>query len=297
MEHKSGLQKYEADKLALLGMFVLGLFIAYLISAARYGWPRSAAIELTTQIKKRGITSILEQTGMEKFFLVRNPAGRVAGFTIEVFARNKENQRFHIQSASHYYIKGLYTEEQKTFFQTDDHLEEFSWRSNTVTPRGSKVRTLSLSRGGKLTIRQSGRRPKVQFEIGPATLPNTVLDLVFTQMLEDELDKIILDVIQSDGSIVQTIIYRDNSEYSDTAEKKRMYKFRLEIAQRKGLIEEFYLDSNKRISSITLAGRRNYSFQRSSISEILKYFPEKAQYLLNREMELKPEDKFLPQAR
>jgi len=297
MEYDSGLQKYGADKLALLGMFILGLFIAYLISTARYDWPRSAAIEMTNRIKNKGLSSILAKTGWEKFFLVKDAHGRPAGFTMEIFIEERKNQRFNIKSAAHYYIKGLYTEEQKTFFQTNEHLEEFLWQSRTITPRGSKLRVISLSKDSILTIRQSEPRPKITFKIKPATLPSPVLDLAFSQMLEGKIDKIALDVIQSNGSVVPMLISRENIKSSENEKQNRKYKFRLEIPLRRNFLQYIYLDGNKKISGIIMKRPRKYVLERGTVSEILKYFPDKASYLFDREMEPESEDEFFPQMR
>lgn len=297
MDYYQALHKYGADKLALLGMFVLGLLVAYLISATRYGWPRSAAIELTDRIKGLGISSIQEKEEMEKFFLVKDSAGRVAGFTIEIFSEDKQSERFDVEYASHYYIKGRYSEQQKAFFQSGDHLEEFIWRSETVTPGGTKAVVIKLSKNGMLTVTRADGRASSSFKIGRATLPSTVLDLVFGQMLETGVDEIILDIIRAQGSIVQMLISREDIEDADSSRPGREYKFRVDIAHRQEITRYVYLDSDKKISGIILQGRRKYELERSRVSEIREYFPDKVDYLSDREDEPETEDKLLQQVR
>lgn len=279
-------KKYEADKIALLGFFIIGLVIAGFMTSSRYTGPLKAGSELVAEIKRKGISTFLDSRGRQTFFLIRNPRGRVIGFTMDVFTDSASDPRFYIQSASLLYIRGKYGREQVTFFKSDNSFNEFPWRSETAGPAGRSGTDVLLGEDGLLTVTKSGPSKTLPgYKPGPASIPNFLVDLVFAQMLESGRSKIIVDIIEPAGTTTAALISRIETRHPAAAEERAACVLKLELLNNRGFSEEVYFDGQGKISKILLQHNGTYLLERTTAETVLGQFPERADFILqNSEM-------------
>ncbi|MHC4574666.1 MAG: hypothetical protein ACYS76_11140 [Planctomycetota bacterium] len=276
-------RKYEADKIALLGLFAGGLLIAYLITSARYTGPRKAGTELVAEVKRKGISAFLDRLGRRSFFLIRNAAGRPIGFTMDTFTDSPSDPKFTIQSAGLLYIKGRYGQEQVMSFQSNDRLDQFAWKSEVAGPTGRSGTEIVLGEDGVLTVTELTPEQKTQSSRpGPASIPNFLLDLVFTQLLETGHKKVIVDTIDTDGRIVEVAISKTQNTASRASQNQAAYKLSADSLDQRPFSQQVYFDDQGRISKILLQHDGVYLFERTSVESILDKFPERADYLLHK---------------
>jgi hypothetical protein len=273
--------KYEADKIALLGLFIVGLLIAGFITSARYSRPRKAGAKVVDQIKRKGISGYLDDQLWQSCFLISNAKGTLIGFAMDVFTSSPTDLKLNIKAAGLLYTRGRFGREQAMSFQSDNSFAEFSWRSETAAPPARTGTRITLEQDGVLTVTKFNQDTKQHsYKPGSSAIPDFLLDFVFTQMLESDYPKIIVDTITADGKIVEVAVSKAGTEDSRPSQTEAPYKLNVDFLGEPRISQQVYLDSRKRIVQI----RRNgtYLFERTSTDDILKQFPEQADRILQR---------------
>lgn len=257
-----------------------------------------AGSKIIAEIKNKGLSLLLNNQNRENFFLIKNAAGRTIGFTMDVFSAGNQTAPtpdyptgppLNIQSAGFLYIRGRYHHEQVTFLQSNNRFENFTIKSETSSPAGrspSAVSSARPNRGTETTLETSGVMTVRKFDgaqaltkakschPGPAAIPDAFLELLFSQMLDSYHKKIIADIIEPDGTITPVLI--SGTEAAGDAE----YVLTMELLNGRGFYEQVHLDHQKQISKRLLQQEDAYILERTSRENILKEFPERADFIL-----------------
>jgi hypothetical protein len=268
-----------------------------------------AGIEVVAEIKNKGLDHFLvshypagpqntvrsDKQSRESFFLIKDAGGHSIGFTMEVLIRaaslqndlkaepvgSAPNTQLSIQGASFNYLRGLYDREQSSFFQSDNSFDEFAWKSRTSSIDGISGTEIFLGEDDIMTVKEFGTRPREKvYRIGPAAIPDVLSELVFGPLLDSGHEKIFVDIIQAEGTILP--IFISKAERKDfAAEKDVASVFTVEFLDGQGFSEWLYLDEQRRISKRLLRRGRIYLLERSSAEDIADEFSERADPILN----------------
>jgi hypothetical protein len=309
-----------------------------------------AGSEIIAEIKSKGIDSFLgsprasagdkQGQNREAFFLIKDVRRRTIGFRMDVlscrFARLPDAMRdfgdsaaessqelvalvdsgqeaqLNIQAVGLLYIRGRSAREQTMFFQSRNNFDEFAWKSEASSSAGKRSVEMVLGEAGVMTVREYGPRPKERnYRLSAAAIPKVLLDLAFSQLLERDDERIIVDIIEADGKIIPTLVSRIDVEDPVAAEsdpvlqrgqngggemgteQKVAYVLKMEPLDGGGFSEQLYLDAQRRISKRLLRSPKAikgvwgplrqkgmYTLQRCSVEDILRQFPERADYIL-----------------
>lgn len=258
----------------------------------------------------------LDNRSWESLFLIKDARGRSIGFTMDVliaapvlqeerktgpldFGRDAQN----VQAASFYYIRGRYNREQATFFQGRNNLDEFTWKSETSGIGGRSSAEVVLDGAGVITVSSpsgvhrtaTGRKFGVKaedksYQIGSAAIPDIFGELTFSQMLDSNHEEILVDIIEADGTIMPVLISRIEKNgsaagqfFSEAAAQEQVsYVLRLELLDGRGFSEQMYLDDQRRILKRLLRREGIYILERTSAETILREFPERGDYILQK---------------
>ena len=231
-----------------------------------------AGTEIITQIKNMGLNHFLDSRfenrlqndpalydqNQQSFFLVKNSARQTLGFMTNVFRNSDRVLPLNIEAASFSYIRGRYPREQTTLFQSDNSFDEFIWEIQTTSLTGRWVIEIVLNQGEIITVNKLNPRAKEEsYQLNPAAIPKVLLEPVFRQMLDSEHNKFIVDVIGADGTVVPALVSKIDTE------QKGRYIFRLRFLDGRGF------------------------FEHTTMENILKQFPEWADYILQKNRLLK----------
>ena len=266
-----------------------------------------AGSEIVAQIKNAGVSSLLHegveerpQNGMpldkktrQVLLLIKDSKGRPVGFTMDLLADYDQQEKFNIRAASLFYIRGQ--QEQVSSFQSNNSFDEFAWSSQTSTLATRSGTELHLDDVNGLTVKKLGPQPQEKiYQLGPAAIPDVFLEFVFSQLLASEYNEIIVDVIDADGRLSAALVSKVQAEQTSSAQEKPGYLLRMELLG-KDMLEWLYLDEHMRVSK-TLLGKPNsanntwdprklqstYILERTTAENILREFPERAEYLLQK---------------
>jgi len=102
-------------------------------------------------------------------------------------------------------------------------------------------------------------------------------------MLDSGHKKILVDIIDAEGAIIPAVISRIEGQQPPAAEEAA-YVFKVELLDGQGFSEQVYLDSQRWVSKRLLQQENIYTIERSSAENVLKQFPERADFLLRKKM-------------
>jgi hypothetical protein len=246
-----------------------------------------AGSEIIAEIKSLGLASFLNNQTNESFFLIRDVQNRIIGFSMDIINAGPDAQ-LNIQAASFYYIRGTYAREQAAFFRSNNKFDQFASKSEVSKPGGAFGVELALDKSGLLTIRKSA--PEVEEKIyqpGPAALPEALLEPFLNKMLESHHNQAMIDIITTDGTITPTIISKIEVDKTAAGESEAVYALKVELLDGRSFPEQIFLNNQKQVSKILLQQREIYSLERTTAENITKEFPERADYILQKNKLLK----------
>jgi hypothetical protein len=264
---------------------------------------------IVSELKKRSITNF-SASHFEKadgrrdkrkvkrnFFVIEDTGGKALGFTMDMLivpadkstplgagAADKDEgaspaEGSLIEGASYYYIRGRYSHEQATSFQSANDFGGFVWKSETSSASGRRSMEVDVGAEGIMTVKRfDGRRSDRSYRTSRAAIPDVFSDFLFGQMLESSEEQIFADIIDAEGQILPAHIRRirhADQEGIGTAG----YEFDLELLDGRGYTEKIQLDEQMRISRRLVRHELIHKIERSSLENVLNKFPERADYV------------------
>ncbi len=232
--------------------------------------------ELLSNIKSSGLGSFLKKKNQQHSFLIKNEQKKTIGFLTESFIKSPKKKTSQIQTTSFYYLRVKQATEQVTFFEGDDKFGQFTWKSETSSRRGRKGVELSLGETEKMSVKNFDISSEDKnYSLNPAAIPEILLDFVFWQMLQSSYEKIVIDIIQPDGTITPTLISKIETQQTP-------YALKLQPLDGSGFLENIYFDNQMQISKAIFQQDAAYMLERTTKENIITQFPERAEYLLQR---------------
>jgi hypothetical protein len=249
--------------------------------------------KIVAEIKNKGLDSFLASIGnkhgqrRENFFLIRDARGSTIGFTMEAMSCPEPEQ---FRAVSFYYIRGRYDQEQTTFFQSTNNLDEFNWKSQTSGLDRRSNAEIVLGKDGIMTVKELDWQTREKnYQISPAALPDIIGEFTFSQMLDSNQKEIFVDIIGADGKITPALISKtetprtsalQNQNGTDATVDETTYVFKVELLDGRGFSEQVYLDNQKQILRRLLHQENTYTLERTTAEDILREFPEQGRFLL-----------------
>jgi hypothetical protein len=247
-----------------------------------------AGTEIIEKIKSKGLDGFLDNQNQQAFFLIKDSARRTVGFTMDVLIDSGRDTQLNIQAAGLLYIRGRHAKEQVTSFQCRNHLDEFVYKSETYSGDGRSGTEVILEEAGEMTVRMTGARPEGKtYHLNPAAIPNVLADQLFGQMLDDNKPEIVVDIIDADGQIIPTFISAIDAQKDILHEESAAYIFKLELLDGRGFSEHVYLNNQKQIFQRLVQQENIYLLESTSGEDIVREFPEHAEYILQKNRMLK----------
>lgn len=256
-----------------------------------------AGSEIIANIKSKGLNSLLgphstkgpqnseplHNQGKKSFFLIKNMEKHTVGFTMDLLIDSDRNAPLNIQIAGFSYIRGRYTREQVMFFQSDNSFDEFVWKNEVSSLAGRTGSETVLRKNRIMAVRRFNPWAKEKIcQIGPAAVPGILLEQLFRQMLNSNHKQIIVDIIEADGTIIPAFISRIEAQDLPVAEEAAGYALRVELLNGRGFSQQVHFDNQKQISKISLQQESLYILERTDEENILREFPEQADYILQK---------------
>ena len=250
----------------------------------------NAGGETVAKIKSRGLDNFLVSRDKQINFMITNSRKQNIGFALEILMDSKSSDDFNIQAASHFYLTGQDNREQGAFYRGKNNIEEFVWQSQTLESANDKAYSKTvLDEDGIVTVIKYSNlgMEENRYKFSPTMIPEIFIESLLSQMLQDDINEIIIDIINSDGSIIPVYISYTEADEGIAENSDAIYAFRIDFMSEQDFSEYVYLDQQKQISRIILHQNQQYVLEKTSLENIAEAFPERADIILTRDEKLK----------
>ena len=238
---------------------------------------------IVTEIKNTTLPELLSTSDHKSFFMIKNQKNHPIGFTMRIILDTPSNTQLAVQAASFLYAREPLAREQVTLFQSAASLDRFTWKSQSSAVFDKKAVEMNLSKDGILSVKTfSPFAREKNYQLSSAAIPEIFIDLILLQMLASDSKNAVVDLIDADGTIAPALISKIETE--DVP-----YEFSLQTLDNSGIVERITLDSKKQISKVLLKQKDTYTLERTTAEDILMYFPERSEYILQADKMLKQE--------
>jgi hypothetical protein len=237
--------------------------------------------EIVKEIKSKGIDSFLDNQNSQAFFFVKDSSESTVGFITDVLVDSGTETQRNIRSAGLFYIRGQNSFEKATSFQCTDNLDEFVYRSELSSRAGrSGAETIQKTAGEIIVRRFQAESEEKKHRLNPAAIPDIFLDLLVLQMLESNTKEIVVDLIESNGKIIPTLITAVETTKDPPNDRDAAYVFKLELLDGRGFSERIYMNDRKLIYKRLARQDNLYVLERTDAESIAREFPEYADFVL-----------------
>ncbi|MBN2269223.1 MAG: hypothetical protein JXN61_01330, partial [Sedimentisphaerales bacterium] len=244
-----------------------------------------AASTVIAQMKDKGLAGLLDNKNRQSLFLIRDSRKRIIGFTTDILIDTGGTSELNIEAMGLYYTRGLFPREEMTSFQSDNRFDRFTWKTESVAAERSGVE-IALKDDGLLTITKSHEPDReISYHTGNTAVPEILLEQLLAQIINSDIQETLVDVITSNGRIIPTHIYRIKPE--DTATEQNVPAIKLTPVSGRGFYQLIYLDSQKKISRTEQQSLERiedrYYFDRTEPEDAARLFPERSEFILQRD--------------
>ncbi|MCJ7730304.1 MAG: hypothetical protein MUO27_10575 [Sedimentisphaerales bacterium] len=254
-----------------------------------------AGAKVVSEVRGAGLSGILASDGRPvSLFILADAHGRAIGFTMDAMAAAQTDMNTAVKAASYLYMRGPIADEQVEFFRGDGAFEQFTWRVESNSRAGSKGIEM-VGQPGMLVIRHltstrsvesRANREESKYVLGGAAVPDIVIDPVLTKLLDSDAQAIVVDVIRSDGTITPVYV----EKMAPTGGRADSNAVRVEWLDGRGLWQQVYYDSSKKVVRTILGRESTYTLNRADANEIAETFPERAYLVRDRSQLLDREE-------
>ncbi len=254
-------------------------------------------IKILDRMKAKGLGRLLTEQNKQSYFVIKDDNGEPAGYVTSILADLGSRAPMNIQAASSFYLRGARSREEVIIFQCKDDLSEFVYKSETASRFGRSGIEGVFDRAGVLAVKEYGTfifgrdleegaaEPFEErfYRPGAASIPDVLAELVYGELLASECERILIDVVRDDGTIVPVVISRMDED--DRAERKTTYAYelRLDFLDWRDSYSQVYLDENKVMFKEILRRGVTYVLERSNPAELRRLIPEKSNEILKYE--------------
>jgi hypothetical protein len=254
-------------------------------------------IKILGRMKAKGFGQFLTEQNKQSYFVIKDDKGEPAGYVISILADLGSRAPMNIQAASSFYLRGARGHEEVIIFQSKDDLSEFVYKSETVSRFGRGGIEGVFDRAGVLAVKEYGtfifgrsfeegaEEPFEErfYRPGAASIPDVLAELVYGELLASECERILIDVVRDDGTIVPVVISRADDDDQTESKTTYAYELRLDFLDWRDSYSQVYLDENKMILKEILRRGATYVLERSNPAELRGLIPEKSNEILKYE--------------
>lgn len=215
----------------------------------------------------------------EHIYLLGPKGGKASGFVLETFNLSDLETGGGFEGKVFYHRRSaLGWISDHNLFRISSDLDTFHWENVSVTSRQQRgnLTLLELSEDGLLKVVRSNGMVR-QFRFGDALVADPMIDTFLTEFLDSSEDKVLIDLVIKNGTIIPTIISRTDPGLVQISGVNVAYSLRMDFFHSKGMYQEVYFDSDKRIVGKHEHGRDDllwYRVDRETLSSIFANWRE-----------------------
>ncbi|MHC4741852.1 MAG: hypothetical protein ACYS8Z_08080 [Planctomycetota bacterium] len=251
--------------------------------------PFESGAKMVAKMKDVGLGEALENYNSQSLFLIRDAMNRqkIIGFTTDVLIDAGRAKELNIEAVGLYYTTGISPREEVTSFESDNRFDRFVWSTESAARERTKTEVI-LEDDAILTITRIGSPlseispQSYRYRASRATVPKMLLEQLLARIIEEGGEEAVVDIVTRYGSIVPTHISQIRPESTTDAEDAA-YLVKLTPLDARGFFQFTYLDDQRRILKSFVQGRNTLLFERKTLEEAQREFPEISDFIRGNE--------------
>ncbi|MBL7106965.1 MAG: hypothetical protein ISS77_05110 [Phycisphaerae bacterium] len=232
----------------------------------------SAGERLIGEIKTEGIDRFIEDTFSESYYVIKDGNFKPVGFTMDKV--NFDASANTIKGSGYYYDRSRVNREETMVFTCDRFFENYYMKSESASFGSSRSIEVEIEKDGFMKVNSFGSAEKEYYYVMSAAMPDFFIDIILKKMALSDVDRIIVDMVGSDGGVLPVYIEKKGQEDGNSK------KFELEYLSRPGFVQEIYLDSDLRLYKAVSSSPVKI-FERTTKQALVKEFSERGDYILH----------------
>ena len=242
-------------------------------------------MEIVNEMKSKGLETFINSRNQEAYFLIRDSLNNNLGFTVDMLGKASKDisdAGRRIRGASQLFFTGANRQEQNSFFSSDKDLSAYAWQSKSLSR--TDVTTTKIVRDETGTIKVSALINNTSGENTyanrPDVIPTMLLELILDRIIENDIDEVVLDMIDSSGNLKPALFSVEHGTRNDEGDEKVI---RLEFINGTGAFELLYLNDENQLVKEVIHRDGTYILERTTFESVQQEFPRQAGDILRRE--------------
>ena len=234
-----------------------------------------AANQLVSDLKKIGPAKFIKEKKQKNFFLISNQKKIPIGFTMETYLKSDQVTPLDLRAATFFYARNNnLSNEQVTFFQGNDTIDRFYWKSETNSIRGKKSIEIVVNEPSLMTVTKFSHEAATEnFQLSPAAMPDIFMNQLLEFFIASKYNEVTVDIIEAEGVITPALLTKLKPASSDTD-----FLVKIIFLDGSGFFEDVYFNQQKQITKRLIQQNSIFVIARTTEQKIAELFPERVEY-------------------
>jgi hypothetical protein len=234
-----------------------------------------AANQLVSDLKKIGPAKFIKEKKEKNFFLISNQKKIPIGFTMETYLKSDQVTPLDLRAATFFYVRNNnLSNEQVTFFQGNDTIDRFYWKSETNSIRGKKSIEIVVNELSLMTVTKFSHEAATEnFQLSPAAMPDIFMNQLLEFFIASKYNEVTVDIIEAEGVITPALLTKLKPASSDTD-----FLVKIIFLDGSGFFEDVYFNQQKQITKRLIQQNSIFVIERTTEQKIAELFPERVEY-------------------
>lgn len=231
-----------------------------------------AANQLVSDMKKIGPEKFIKDKKQKNFFLVSDQQKEPIGFTAETYLKSDQVTPMDLRAATFFYIRNSdLANEQITFFQGNDTIDRFYWKSETNSIRGKKSIEIVVNDPSLMTVTTFGYEATTEnYQLSPAAIPDIFMNQLLELFIASKYNEAAVDIIEAEGVVTPALLTKIKPANSSTD-----FLVRIDFLDGSEFFEEVHFDQQRQITKRVIHQNKIFMVEKTTEQQITKLFPER----------------------
>jgi hypothetical protein len=161
-----------------------------------------------------------------------------------------------------------------TFFQGNDTIDRFYWKSKTNSIRGKKSIEIVANDPSLMTVTTFNFEAATEnYQLSPAAIPDIFMNQLLELFIASKYDEVTVDIIEAEGMITPALLTKLKPANDDTE-----FLVKITFLDGSEFFEEVYFDKQRQITKRIIHQNSIFVVEKTAEQQIFELFPERVNY-------------------
>ncbi len=232
-----------------------------------------AGNQLVADLKKIGPAMFMKEKE-KTFFLISNQAKTPIGFIMETYLKSNPAATMGLRAATFFYVRSNdLSNEQVTFFQGNNTIDQFYWKSETNSITGKSSIEIAANSPSLMTVtRFSHEATAENIQLSQAAIPDIFLNQLLELFIASKYDEVTVDIIEAEGIITPSVLTKVKPASTDAN-----FLVKITSLNGSGFSEDVYFNQQRQITKRLIQQNGIFVLEKTTEQIIAELFPERVE--------------------